>query len=429
MTRSRFASTARSVSVSNKQAFAAFLVLFIRVIGIALQLVTLLVLSHLLPPEAFGLYATAYAVLAVVRVIGPIGLDQLALKGIFGHDDFVPDENQFGDALAILLVVNVGFAMLTVGGFCLIADEFAPFSIMFFALGLPAIACAGFVASVIRSFGHNSHAQWPESIGLPVILLVLISVFAYCDVASLNTCLIALALSAWATLVIYLFLLRSVAPLVGLIGSLRPSIHLISRAAPFTGALVVTAIASRLPVFLAAMVLGPAQAATVEVASRFGTIGTIITSSVATTFSPRFARAHEDGDVAAAGQLVRISSLFAGVSVVVLCIVLAIIFPFLATKLLPDYYISSHSVLICCCVATSINAAFGISSNYLLMAGRQKVVLFLSSIQLFAIALITIALAAPLGPLSIGLALICGAIIRDAGSFLFVHRYLGAATR
>lgn len=405
-------------------AWASLAVLAIRVAGVALQMAMLVLLSHLLPPETFGVYATAYALLAVVRVVGPLGFDQLALQGLFGHSSAEPPANRFGDAFVFLMFINAGCAVIIGGGAHLFATEPLATSFAIVAAGLPAVSTAGLAACIIRSYDHSMLAQLPESVGLPVLVLLLVGAEAWFGPTTLTWCVIALAISAWVVLLAYLVILTRLTPLTSLIGAPWRAFGLARTAASFIGALVMTAFASRLPIFLAAIVLGPAHAATVEVASRFGSIGSIITSSIATTFSPRYARAHAHADRAEAGQLVRFSSLLAGGGVTLLCLALIFVFPFLPGRILPEFYENAYALLVCCCIGTAINATFGLSSNYLMMAGRPNVVMLLSASQLLAIVAAGVALAQEFGPVGIGIALIFGAIIRDGGAALVVCRSL-----
>lgn len=418
-----------SATTSAMHARASLAVLAVRVTGVALQMAMLVLLTHLLPPKGLGVYATAFALLAVVRFVGPLGFDQLALQGLFGNSSASPPANKFGEAFVFLMIINVGCAVVMGSGAHLFASEPTATSFVIVAACLPAVSTAGFAACVIRSYDHSMLAQLPESVGLPVLTLLLVGAGAWLGPTTLTWCLVSLAISAWAVLLAYLVILTRLTPLSSLIGAPWRAFGSARTAASFIGALVMTAFASRLPIFLAAIVLGPAHAATVEVASRFGSIGSIITSSVAITFSPRYARAHAHADQADARHLVRLSSLLAGGGVTLLCLALVIVFPFLPGRILPEFYENAYVLLVCCCLGTAVNAAFGLSTNYLMMAGRTNVVMLLSTAQLFAIVAVGVILAQRLGPPGIGIALITGAIIRDGGAALVVSRILKGAGR
>jgi O-antigen/teichoic acid export membrane protein len=413
-----------AVSIWSQYVRSSMMVVIVRVAGIALQMLNLLVLSRLLPPELFGGFATAFALLAVIRVIGPLGFDQMALKGVFeSSSDQEPAVVRLEDAFSLLMIVNVVFALALAGGAVRWSTEPFRIALIIVGIALPAVAASGILAGVIRSRDYNTLAQIPESIGLPAILLLFVIIGKNLEQATLEWCVGGLVLSAWLTLVIYWLIVWRIAPLRARFAPMR-ALRLLRDSASLTFALTLTAAASRLPIFLAAIVLGPIGASTAEVALRFGTLGTIITSSVATTFSPRFARAHSIEDKREAYQLLRLSAIIAGTGAGAVALFLIAIFPFLTNNLLPNFYAAAFPMLALCSLGTLVNATFGLASTYLFMAGSARTVVLLSLLQLLAIAALGVVLAQLMGPTGIGIALVVGAVIRDGGSMIVVRRML-----
>ena len=74
------------------------------------------------------------------------------------------------------------------------------------------------------------------------------------------------------------------------------------------------------------------------------------------------------------------------------------------------------------CAAAAINAAFGVASTLLFMAGESHVVRNFSLAQLIAICVLSPALGLLFGPLGFALAILAGTIVHDFGLAVWASR-------
>lgn len=388
-------------------------VVLIRIAGIALQALTLILLTHVLPPAPLGIYATVYAATAIARLLGPLGFDQLALRGK------LPGRGDVGvwDGAVLVLGLNAGLALLL----ALLARVVgAPLSLMHIVMAaalLPAFALAGLLAAQVRSSGGVIAAQWPESVQLPLMIAIGFVIGHVTGGLTLTGALTGLLVSAWSTTVTYMILVitRPGGEMT------RPSVmraRLLTRegSAIFI-ALFFTAMSARAPMLLALPVLGPFGAAMMEVANRFGTLGTVVTSSVATTYSPIFARSAETGDQFALRSALRGGALFSGMTSLGLTILLAILFPFAAGSVLPNVYIASYPALIVLALATAINGGLGLASNLMFMRGEARVVRAASLVQTIVVYIAAIPLGLRFGCAGVAVACLAGTLLRDGWLF------------
>ncbi|WP_422027224.1 lipopolysaccharide biosynthesis protein [Pyruvatibacter mobilis] len=408
---------------------SAGLLVLIRVLGIGIQAPVVIWLARTLPIVEMGVFSVAYAYLGLVRYLGPLGLDQIALRRI--AQDLprggapIPDSAHRVSMHTLVFVtgLNVVAALLAFGILALWAPEgLTAVDHLSVSLAMPAFALIGLLAGQTRGLGYNLLAQVPDAIGIHLVFAALLAAFALTSGVGLTTVLLCLCAAAWIVL-LFQALLRvrigfrflAFPDLDALTGLVREGIT-VFQAALFTG------LSERAPIFVTSAVLGPAATALMEIAIRFGNVATIITGSVAATLSPRFARHAHEGNRQALLQTLLLGAVMAAVPALGYFCVLVLGASLAIELLLPEAYADAYVPMLWIAGATIINAAFGIANNVLIMAGDGAKVMYFSLGRLLVVAGGGILMAQAFGVIGVCAAIILGTIVRDGSGMLWVRR-------
>ncbi|WP_425063406.1 lipopolysaccharide biosynthesis protein [Pyruvatibacter mobilis] len=408
---------------------SAGLLVLIRVLGIGIQAPVVIWLARTLPIVEMGVFSVAYAYLGLVRYLGPLGLDQIALRRI--AQDLpqggapIPDSVHRVSMHTLVFVtgLNVVVALLAFGILALWAPEgLTAVDHLSVSLAMPAFALIGLLAGQTRGLGYNLLAQVPDAIGIHLVFAALLAAFALTSGVGLTTVLLCLCAAAWIVLLFQALLrvrigfrLFAFPDLYALTGLVREGIT-VFQAALFTG------LSERAPIFVTSAVLGPAATALMEIAIRFGNVATIITGSVAATLSPRFARHAHEGNQQALLQTLLLGAVMATVPALGYFCVLALGASLAIELLLPEAYADAYVPMLWIAGATVINAAFGIANNVLIMAGDGAKVMYFSLGRLLVVAGGGILMAQAFGVIGVCAAIILGTIVRDGSGMLWVRR-------
>jgi O-antigen/teichoic acid export membrane protein len=180
-------------------------------------------------------------------------------------------------------------------------------------------------------------------------------------------------------------------------------------------ALVLIGLAVRAPIFLSLALLGPAATAILEIALRFGTLPTIVTSAVSMTFAPTMASQHAKHDREGLADTLALSSWLAFVPAACTLLVVSLLGHWLLATFLPPEYEYAYLPLLLVIASTTIHGAFGMSHTLLFMTGHQRVVRYFSVLQLAAVVALGFVLALILGVNGIALALLFSSVVFDVG--------------
>lgn len=396
----------------------------IRGLGILFQALVILYLARVLPIEDMGLFAMVYAWLGLMRFLAPMGSDQIAMRRISGEEGVTATAQSISNT-SFALTGLVGIAVALIAAIVLVwHTSFSPVEIVAIGLAIPAFALMGLFISQIRGFGQNLAAQAPEALGFHLLFGSLIALLAFGDAVERTTVLLCLCIAGWGVTTLYLMLrLR-----IGVDWSRRPRLIDIGRLAgegfAIFQALLFTVLSARAPIFLAGVLAGPAAAAVLEIASRFGNLASVTTTSVGATFSPQFARLAHQGDTVGLMKSLRLSALLAALPALSWLVILGVGASTAVSTLLPPAYADAYVPMLLVALASSINAAFGLASNLLLMSGSGKVVRWFSLLQFIAICLTASLLTPFYGVIGIAFTMVVGSVIRDGGLMTYVvfHR-------
>ena len=409
---------------------SALKVTFVRVIGIVLQAALILYLARVFSLENMGYFALVYAVLSLVRMQGPLGLDQVSLRDISNalNDGQIEKAQSISTAsLVFVLMANTCFSLM---GFAalLLARQKLQLSLVECALISTAVlsfALNGTLMGQVRGFGKPLLAQIPDSIGLQLFFGLGLLTAQQFEPLPLSSTLLALTLASWAVTILYFIARRRTGIYASTFPAWQELWSLARKGGRISQALILTHLSARAPIFLSAIVLGPASTAILEIATRFGTLTTVVTTSIAATFSPRFAILAKQG---AADDLRKTAYLAATLSLIPSLLILvgfALVLPHLFGLILPPAYGDALVPLLIIAGASALNGALGPASNTLIMAGEPEPVRLLSFFRLIAIVTFSILLAAPFGVVGIAWAILLATLLRDGGLTIIAHQKLG----
>ena len=392
----------------------------IRALGILFQALVILYLARSLSIEDMGLFAMAYAWLGFMRMLGPLGSDQIALRRISGEGGKTPAAQSISNT-SFALTCLVGFGVALIASAVLVRiSPFTRIEIMAIGLATPAFALMGLFTSQIRGFGRNLTAQAPEALGFHLLFGGLIALFALEGFVELTAVLFCLCAAGWGVTSLYLILRIRIGvdwsriPQPGDIGCLAAEGFTIFQA------MLLTALSVRAPIFLAGALTGPADAGVLEIATRFGNLASITTTSVGATFAPQFARLAHQSDSANLMKSLRLGAILAALPALGWLGVLCLAASTAVSTMLPPAYADAHASMLIVALAASLNAAFGLSGTLSLMTGSARILRLFSMAQLCVICLGSLAFVPNYGTTGITWAMVMGVLVRDGGMMVFI---------
>jgi O-antigen/teichoic acid export membrane protein len=367
----------------------SYLTVVINGTGALATALSLAYLANHLTLHDVGLYSAVYVFWGIVRLLGPLGLDQLALRetaaaGGGGRDSLVSAFLLFAMARVTLSSVPVAIVTALVLTALNLTEfyVFSPAQIAVAAGSVPVFACLGVLAGQLRGLGRNIAVQSLEALGLSVLPVALLVLLGRLESLTLLSALCAQAFGAVFVLVAYLALRLS----CGLDFRAQlpdPARRVLKREGlEIWHSLLVTVASLRAPTYISLLLLGPPATAILEIASRFGSLPTLFTSSVQTTFSAVFSVRHAEGDEDGLDAAVTAGSLLALAPAVVTLVGLGIAGPWLLERFFPPVYGEAHLAMLLICAAATVNAGCGLASVASVMTGRQRLVRRQSSLQL-----------------------------------------------
>ena len=414
---------------------ASLFVIGIRLLGIGLQSVIVIMLARILPTSEMGIFALWYALLGLARMLGPLGMDQTTMRRIARAMDHGEVDDAVHRALtaSVLLVagVNITVAVLLgtigalAGGYFIDVSD-AVWAAVWSATAMPAFAIIGLLTLQLRGFGQQVWAQVPDSIILQAAFGGLLILLAAQDMLSLASIMLALAISAWLVAAVYALsrIRLGVRPLWPKLADCRAQA---GEAWNVLAALSITALSVRAPLFIAAWVLGPAAAAVLDIATRFGTLPSITSSSTLAIFSPRFAALSDPSRRSELSQVLSFASTLAVAPALAIFALLALAGPLAIDAVLPEIYRQAYVPMLIICGSQIINSWLGPGTTLLLMVGREPIVRNFSATQLVVLvvgSLVALKYAAIVG---IASAILVAQVMRDGGATLWLWRRMGVA--
>lgn len=283
-------------------------VLTIRLGFVGLEFLSTLALARLFGASAYGSYAFAMAVVAILAVPASAGFDRMLIREVAAYRA----RQQWGllhgllrRATQVAFVVStalaLGAAALAYGLGARLPADVAP-TLLLALIGIPIIALARVRLAGLQGVGHVAAGQLPEMLIQPTLLLAL----------AVTTSL-ALGMAGSGTLIVGLYLLSAV--LAGLVGvvlwvSRRPAAirdaspiyrtsEWVAASAPFAAILAFAVTLTSLDTIAVGSHLGAAPAGIYRVASQMTMLVGVPLTAVNLVAAPRMAALHALGDLKA----------------------------------------------------------------------------------------------------------------------------------
>lgn len=401
---------------------SSIVVVGLRIAGVVCQAATIVVLVNALPPREFGIFSVLYVFWGLVRMLGPVGLDHIILRDVSaaratGDDGLAVALGRRGcwaggiGGLALMAAAAplIAFANWVTGG------ELSMLEVALIAAAVPAFTVMGVLASVLRAFDCNVVSQGIESFGMHLVVLILFAILAFLGRLDLDMALACMMLCAYVAVGVYVFaltpLLRSPA------SAISQDAWRDVRAQSFEvwQALLLIGLAGRAPNYVSLVLLGPVPTAILEIAMRFGTLPTIFTTGVSTTFSPVFAGMHVRNEREAFSEALAVGSWLAFVPSACVLVVALVFGPWFLDLFFPAIYQDAYVPLLVIVASCAINAAYGLSSPILLVTGCQRLVRTYSAYRLAIVAISGIVLGQVWGVTGIAVSFLLGVVVFDIG--------------
>lgn len=272
----------------------------------------------------------------------------------------------------------------------------------------------------IRGYGYNISAQVPEAIGFHLIFAIQIFLLEVLALLNRQVVLISICIAGWGIILIYAIIRYRIGVDWSCLPNKKEILGIIKGGIEIFQALALTALSARVPIFLATAIIGPTGTAIMDIAIRFGSLSSIFTTSVAATFSPVFASLSNNSDQKLKLKKLKLASTTASIPAILWLSIVALGGQYATSYILPITYENSYIPTVLVCIAITINASFGLSSNYLIMNGKEKVVRHFSLFQLIFLCISGYFLASYFNIAGIAAAMILGSIARDCGMIAYI---------
>jgi O-antigen/teichoic acid export membrane protein len=413
---------------------SSIVVVGLRIAGVVCQATAIVVLVNALSPREFGIFSALYIFWGLVRMLAPVGLDHIILRDVAAA-------RATGDDLHAVALGRRGCRAASLGGLGLMVAA-APLiaavnsatdgglSVLEIALiagAVPAFTVMGVLASVLRAFDCNVASQGIESLGLHLLVLFLFAIFGFLGGLDLDTALACMAVSAYVAIGVYALALMPLLRVAALPVSAEAWRDVRSQSFEVWQALLLIGLAGRAPNYISLVLLGPVPTAILEIAMRFGTLPTIFTTGVSTTFSPVFAGMHVRNEREAFSEALAVGSWLAFVPSA--CVLLAALMfgPWFLDMFFPELYQDAFVPLLVIVASCALNAAYGLSSPILLVTGCQRLVRTYSAYRLATVVITGIVLGQWLGVTGIAISFLLGVVVFDIGLAKQVRPHLNVS--
>lgn len=407
-------------------------VVLLRVGGVACQAIMFALLANVLDTPAMGIFSSVYVFWGLVRMLGPAGLDQIAMREISyaraRHDN--PLSAAIGaHAIKAVVAVTAVLGVATAVAVGMLAGRgvasISPANALVIALAVPAFGLVGLLTAMVRAYDRNIASQAIETIGIQILATVLLGAQWFSGTVTLGSALLIQAVGAWLTVAVCSAALRGLVSLrcKPLAAELKHRMR--SECLELWQALIMIGLAARAPTFISLSLLGPAATAVLEIAMRFGTLPTIFTAAVSTTYGPALAREHARNDKLALGESLATASWLAFLPSAATMIMTIALGPWLLAQFFPPAYSQAYIPLLLIVAATTVNGTFGMSSTLLMMTGHQRIVRLYSLLQLGSVVLVSCAGGLLFGIYGVAAAVLVGFVVFDVGLALRIKPLLG----
>jgi O-antigen/teichoic acid export membrane protein len=391
----------------------------VRIVGAGLQAVLVTLIANGLSPADFGLFSAVYVFWGLVRMLGPLGLDQVAMREIASAR--ARGEGDRAAAIARLTIKRTVQVSIAVAAITLVAlwagmAQGRPALLLLVPAAVPAFSYIAIMSAHLRAEEKAPLSQTLESVVLPLGSAAAVLALLVTGELNLWRALAACGAAAWLVAFWY-WLCRPTLPrgLGDLPDAAVETRSLWRDAAQIWQALLVTGLSVRAPTYIGLIVLGLANAAVLEIAIRFGTLPTLFTSGVNATLAPAIAARHARRREKGLSTIASLAGWGAMLPSLMVLMVMAVAGREFLAWFFPAPYQAAFYPLLLVCAATAVNAALSPASSILLMTGGQRTVRLFSLVQLGVVCALSVVLGHVFGIEGVCWAILAGTLVRDGG--------------
>lgn len=411
----------------------SFLALFLRVFGVALSLVIFAILAKNLTIHDVGLYSLISSAALIGRYLGPLGLDQIALRTLPQYCE----EEKFPEALALqkqLFVYAIIASIMIVAGFSLTSFIFIGDDASFLPMTMSTVVVyfsstiSGVCAAILRGHGRVFSAFFPDS-----VLSFLVTAFLMALCLSWGTLTTDLALSFLAAGTICAGIYQSVS--VWRLSSspcttpdrevVKQSVNL-QKAAHYWLVMAGNFLQVRSSLYVAFLVGSAAASALMDTAMKFALVPTLATWAVGSVCAPRLVKLRTKGDLQGIRNILFVGAWVSFIPSFLFLITFVFSGRFVIETFLSPSYVSAYFATILFILSTCLNSFLSLASTYLMYADEEVAVLKFTLAGLFCTVFFGYLLGmTSLGVTGVAIAVLISGICRDGGLAIVLYRKSG----
>lgn len=406
-------------------------VLLVRMGGLIAQILVFALVARVHSLKDVGIYAVANTIWVIVRALGSGGYDEAVLR-------FIPEFtikkkptwiSQLVKFVSRQILIFWAFifinALLTCGIIVFFFQDFKQFSVLIFivAVGLPAYALMGIDVCFLRTQNKILRAQIPESLYLPFIVALGLGFMYVFNIDSIVLTLILQASAAWCILHLYRkrTTLESKSRIRNEIESEKIDLAAIKKMSASTmKSKIATTLAARSSLLILPILVSSGEIALFEAGLKFGVLASLPVWAVGVVVSPLISKAFANEDIKELKHIYSIANLLQTIPAILIFIVLILFGETFLGVLLGEQFRQAYPITVVIALATTINAAGSIASNYLLMTKGEHIVETFSYVALAIMLTGVIIGTLSFGLIGAGWALVLRSTTRDMGMIIYV---------
>lgn len=353
-------------------------ILLQRVGGIGLQLVWFMLLARAAPLETVGLYSVINTIWILTRALGPLGADVAYIRYV------APLLSQDGgQAKAVgmqrhiirrcLLIHSVIYAVC--GGTALLAGIASPEVILLCVAGAYGYMLCGLFAGQLLAAEKQRQANFPESIMLPGLMIASLGVLLVIGEVALVPVLISQVGVIWLIVGVYQWPVRRAYGRLSASPSAEDKRELRQGARQLLGTLTINHVIIRLPVLLCPILVGVAETALVEAATRIAALLGVVQWCAGYVISPLIPKAHARADNAALQSLLVAGCWIVFVPSLLLFIIMTAFGPTILELMAGEAYRAAYLPLMFIATGFLVNAASGPTTHIYMLTQHESVTL------------------------------------------------------
>lgn len=395
------------------------LVMFMRIGGIALQLLWFVILVRLMPQESVGVYSVINSCWILVRALGPLGYDTAFIReggALIARHDYAQATGLFRYGLKQAAKINILLYALAAGGMMLLnlfATEVSHATLIISLLGALAYLLFGFYSSAMLALEKQVAAHALESLVLPITIIGVTLALHFSDHLTLDTMILSqVGIAALIALAYHLLTHLNYGKSNDKISSERGR-EFSALARRMFGTLAFNNLNVRLPVIVSPLIIGTAGTALLEAAIRFASLLGVVQWCAAFVIAPKLSKVDASKEPQTLQNLLVVGCWL--VFTPCLALFLALLF---GGKLLlwltaGELYLPAYGPMMVLALGYLVNTSSGPTTHFFMMLGHEKTAFRISASETVLTMLMLFALGHMMGIYGISLGMALGLAYRN----------------